>query len=119
MSNTPRRWISAKYQKPQDGKEIYYFCKRLGIFKGEYHYLKSSYANPHKFSSLNGGVLDCDDVSYWMYYDHNYQDVIPLPPDYDKISLNHIKHMFDTEDNISVPLCTEKITAVIYQDKTT
>ena len=33
--------------------------------------------------------LDADDVSYWMPYDHAFRDMIPLPPDYKKISLEN------------------------------
>lgn len=75
------KWISVREYLPQDGEKVYYFCEHLGIFRGEFHILKSSYANPNKFSS-NHGVLDSDDVSYWMPYDHTLRDMIPLPPDY-------------------------------------
>lgn len=77
-----RKWVLTEFCLPKEDQKVYYFCKSLGIFRGEYHYIDSSYANPHKFSS-NHGVLDADDVSYWMPYYEEYKDIIPLPPDYD------------------------------------
>lgn len=103
MNNIPRRWVSSKYILPKDGQKIYYFCEFLGIFQGEYHYIDSSYANPNKFSS-NHGVLDADDVSYWMPYDHAFRDMIPLPPDYIKKSLN-------SDEEINIPSNDQVFTA--------
>ena len=77
----PRRWVSARYSKPEEGQKVYYFSKNIGMFRGEFHIIESSYANPNKFSS-NHGVLDSDDVDYWMPNDHGLKDMIPLPPDY-------------------------------------
>ena len=79
-----RKWISTSDVLPKEGQKIYYFCDFLGIFMGEFHIIESSYANPNKFSS-NHGVLDSDDVNYWMPYDHSLEDMIPLPPDYKKV----------------------------------
>jgi len=76
-----RVWHSVKEQKPQEGQKVYYFSKNIGMFRGEFHIIESSYANPNKFSS-NHGVVDSDDVSHWMPYDHGIKDIIPLPPDY-------------------------------------
>lgn len=79
MNNT---WKNIKEEKPIEGQKVYYFSKNLsGIFRGEYHYISSSYSNPHKFSSRHG-VVDADDISHWMPYDHSLRDIIPLPPDY-------------------------------------
>ena len=76
-----RKWILASFCLPKDGQKIYYFCDRLGIFRGEFHVDNSSIANPNKFMS-DYGILDADDVQYWMPYDHALKDMIPLPPDY-------------------------------------
>jgi len=81
-----RQWINIKEDVPEEGSKIYYFSKDLGIFKGEYYYLKSVNGSvcPHKFTS-NHGLLDGNKVSHWMLYDHHYRNMIPLPPDYNKI----------------------------------
>jgi hypothetical protein len=76
-----RKWIATNYYLPEEGQKIYYFSPQVGIFRGEFHVIPSSFANPNKFSS-NHGVLDADDVPYWMPYDHGLKDMIPLPPDY-------------------------------------
>lgn len=95
-----RKWISIRDQKPTEGQKIYYFCDFLGIFRGEYHYIDSSYANPNKFSS-NYGVLDADDISHWMPYDHAYRDMIPLPPDYDKVDINNAQSIMNKGEDFA------------------
>ena len=81
-----RKWIATGVCLPIDGQKIYYFCDTLGIFRGEFHIDKSSIGNPNKFSS-NHGVVDADDIQYWMPYDHSLRDMIPLPPDYKKVDI--------------------------------
>ena len=78
-----RKWISIINQKPTEGQKVYYFSNFVGIFRGEYFYDENSKSNPHKFYSEHG-ILDADDISHWMPYDHGLKDVIPLPPDYTK-----------------------------------
>lgn len=78
-----RQWITTRYILPKENQKIYYFGKEIGIFRGEYFYDSSSISNPHKFYS-EYGIVDADDVSYWMPYDHGLKDMIPLPPDYKK-----------------------------------
>ena len=97
-----RKWFSVKEQKPEDGQKVYYFCDFLGIFRGEYHYLKSKYSSPHKFSSHHG-ILDSDEVSHWMPYDHALKDIIPLPPDYKKTPITNIQSMLNSGEEISIP----------------
>lgn len=76
------KWIKITDSIPEKEQKVYYFSKNIGMFRGEYHYIESSYANPHKFMS-DHGVVDSNDISHWMPYDHNYRNMIPLPPDYD------------------------------------
>ena len=76
-----RKWISVKYILPSNTQKVYYFSNFLGMFRGEYFYDKNSKGNPHKFYSEHG-IVDADDISYWMPYDHTLRDMIPLPPDY-------------------------------------
>lgn len=78
-----RKWIASTHIVPQHNQKVYYFSSLLGIFKGEYFYDTESKSNPHKFYSEHG-VLDIDDISHWMPYDHSLRDMIPLPPDYKK-----------------------------------
>ena len=110
MNKIPRKWVSTNYLIPKDGQKVYYFCESLGIFRGEYHYIDSSYANPNKFSS-NHGVLDADDVSYWMPYDHAFRDMIPLPPDYNKIPLENLQSMENSGEEIKIPSTDLNFTA--------
>jgi len=107
MNNTLRKWISTKYYLPNEGQKIYYFSSNVGMFRGEFHIIQSSYANPNKFSS-NHGVLDADDVSYWMPYDHSLRDMIPLPPDYNKIDAHNSQSMINSGldlnfDEVEIP----------------
>lgn len=97
-----RKWISIRDQKPTEGQKVYYFCDFLGIFRGEYHYIKSIHQTvcPHKFTS-NHGVLDGNDVSYWMPYDHSYRDMIPLPPDYDKVDIHNVQAIMNKGENFA------------------
>lgn len=74
-----RKWILSTFLLPEKGQKIYYFSENVGIFRGTYEYDSSSKGNPHKFISKHG-ILDRDDVSYWMPYDHSLRDMIPLPP---------------------------------------
>lgn len=89
-----RKWINIKERLPSEGQKIYYFSEKVGMFRGEFHIIKSLYSNPNKFSS-NHGVLDSDDISHWMSYDHSIRDIIPLPPNYvsssEEISYSEIK----------------------------
>lgn len=78
-----RKWIASKYILPSNNQKVYYFSNFLGIFRGEYFYDATSKGNPHKFYSEHG-IVDADDISYWMPYDHGLKDMIPLPPDYNK-----------------------------------
>lgn len=78
-----RQWISVKYILPSNNQKVYYFSNFLGMFRGEYFYDENSKGNPHKFYS-EYGIVDADDISYWMPYDHSLRDMIPLPPDYIK-----------------------------------
>lgn len=87
-----RKWILSEVCLPTQGQKIYYFCDRLGIFRGEFHVDNSSIANPNKFMS-DYGILDADDVQYWMPYDHGMKDMIPLPPNY---------HLVDTNNSCSM-----------------
>lgn len=82
-----RQWVKTKDRLPEEGQKVYYFCDFLGIFRGEFHIIKSSYANPNKFSS-NHGVLDPDEVTHWMLYDHSLRDIIPLPPEYKGVDIH-------------------------------
>jgi len=105
-----RQWIKTKDKIPEEGQKVYYFCDFLGIFRGEYHFQKTRVAiaiSPHTFVS-NLGVLDADDVTYWMPYDHSLRDIIPLPPDYNKIDIHNSQSMINsgldiTHDEIEVP----------------
>ena len=90
-----RKWILASFCLPKDGQKIYYFCDRLGIFRGEFHVDNSSIANPNKFMS-DYGILDADDVQYWMPYDHGMKDMIPLPPNYRLVDTNTLQPMINS-----------------------
>ena len=90
-----RKWILASFCLPKDGQKIYYFFDRLGIFRGEFHVDNSSIANPNKFMS-DYGVLDADDVQYWMPYDHGMKDMIPLPPNYRLVDTNTSQPMINS-----------------------
>ena len=98
MKNT-RKWILSSFCLPKDGQKIYYFCDTLGIFRGEFHIDKSSIGNPNKFSS-NHGVVDADDIQYWMPYDHSLRDMIPLPPNYNLIDINSSQSMISSDLDI-------------------
>jgi hypothetical protein len=76
-----REWISISERKPEENQKIYYFGDHLGMFRGEYFYDETSKGNPHKFYSEHG-IVDADDISHWMPYDHGLKDIIPFPPDY-------------------------------------
>lgn len=107
MNNAIRKWIATQYVLPQEGQKVYYFCPQVGIFRGEFHTIPSSFSNPNKFSS-NHGVLDADDVSYWMPYDHSLRDMIPLPPDYNKIDAHNLQSMINSGldlnfDEVEIP----------------
>ena len=80
-----RQWISSKYILPSNNQKVYYFSSFLGMFRGEYFYDENSKGNPNKFYSEHG-IVDADDISYWMPYDHGLKDMIPLPPDYKQSS---------------------------------
>lgn len=108
--NETRKWISTRYSLPDEGQKIYYFCDFLGIFRGEYHLEKNRVAiaiSPHTFVS-NHGKLDSDEVSYWMPYDHSLRDMIPLPPNYQKVDINNSQSMINSGldlnfDEIEIP----------------
>jgi len=108
--NETRKWISTRYLLPDEGQKIYYFCDFLGIFRGEYHLEKTRVAialSPHTFIS-NHGKLDSDEVTYWMPYDHALKDIIPLPPNYQKVDINHSQSMINSGldlnfDEIEIP----------------
>lgn len=105
-----RKWISTRYHLPDEGQKIYYFCDFLGIFRGEYHLEKTRVAialSPHTFIS-NHGKLDSDEVTYWMPYDHAFRDMIPLPPDYNKVDNHHSQAMINSGldfnyDTVEIP----------------
>lgn len=102
-----RQWQTTSKKLPNEGQKIYYFCDFLGIFRGEYHFSKNSYGSPHKFISKHG-ILDSDDVSHWMTYDHSLKDMVPLPPDYIKADINRnsqslINSGEDMIDNYELP----------------
>lgn len=85
-----RQWINITDTLPEEGQKVYYFCNFLGIFRGEYHFQKNRVAiaiSPHTFVS-NHGILDADEVTHWMPYDHALRDIIPLPPDYKKVDIH-------------------------------
>jgi hypothetical protein len=90
-----RKWILSEVCLPTQGQKIYYFCDRLGIFRGEFHVDNSSIANPNKFMS-DYGILDADDVQYWMPYDHGMKDMIPLPPNYRLVDMNTSQPMINS-----------------------
>ena len=95
-----RQWIKTKDKIPEEGQKVYYFCDFLGIFRGEYHLEETRVAigiSPHTFIS-NHGKLDSDEVTYWMPYDHALKDIIPLPPDYNRVDLSSINTMIDHVD---------------------
>lgn len=108
MSN--RKWVSVKENLPKEGQQIYYFCDFLGIFKGIYHFEKTRVAiaiSPHTFIS-NHGKLDADEVSYWMPYNHDLRNMIPLPPDYKKVDINNSQSMINSGldlnfDEVEIP----------------
>lgn len=105
--NDTRKWISTRYILPHEGQKVYYFCDTLGIFRGEFHIDKSSIGNPNKFSS-NHGVVDADDIQYWMPYDHSLRDMIPLPPDYKKVDIRNQQSIMNSGldihyDEIEIP----------------
>lgn len=95
-----RKWISIRYQKPTEGQKVYYFCDFLGIFRGEYFYDENSKGNPHKFYSEHG-IVDADDISYWMPYDHRLKDMIPLPPDYKKVDIHNIQSIMNKGEDFA------------------
>jgi len=105
--NDVRKWVSTRHILPHEGQKVYYFCDFLGIFRGEFHTIKSEYnscfgsVDPNKFSS-NHGVLDSDEVSYWMPYDHSLRDMIPLPPDYHKVDINNSQAIINTGLDLNV-----------------
>jgi len=97
--NDTRKWIATAYSLPTEGQKIYYFSK-VGIFRGEYHLEKERVAialSPHTFVN-DYGKFDSDEISYWMPYDHALKDIIPLPPDYNKVDLSSINTMIDQID---------------------
>lgn len=113
-----RKWINIKQKLPHEGQKIYYFCSFLGVFRGEFHTIKSLHSNPNKFSS-NHGVLDSDDVSHWMPYDHSLRDMIPLPPDYNKIDAHNLQSMINSGldlnfDEVEIPT-EHRITKFTYE----
>lgn len=105
-----RQWLSITDKLPEEGQKIYYFCNFLGIFRGEYHFQKDRMAiaiSPHTFVS-NHGKLDSDEVTYWMPYDHSLRDMIPLPPNYQKVDIDHSQSMINSGldlnfDEIEIP----------------
>ena len=38
-----------------------------------------------------------------MPYDHAYRDMIPLPPDYNKVPLEHLQSMINSGEEIYIP----------------
>lgn len=99
--NDTRKWIATNYYLPEEGQKIYYFSPQVGIFRGEFHVIPSSFANPNKFSS-NHGVLDADDVPYWMPYDHGLKDMIPLPPDYQPFDFSQKDAIIDQAYSVDI-----------------
>ena len=105
-----RQWLNITDKLPEEGQKIYYFCNFLGIFRGEYHFQKNRVAiaiSPHTFVS-NHGILDADEVTHWMPYDHSLKDIIPLPPDYKKVDIHHSQAMINSGldlnfDEIEIP----------------
>jgi hypothetical protein len=79
-----RKWVSTQDQMPEDAYKIYFFTEDEGIFLGHYQYQQYRYESPHVFL-CSGKILTEEAVSFWMLYDHKLKDVIPLPPDYNKI----------------------------------
>ena len=94
-----RQWISSKYILPSNNQKVYYFSSFLGMFRGEYFYDENSKGNPHKFHS-DYGIVDADDISYWMPYDHGFKDMIPLPPDYQKVDYSDSDTIINDENGI-------------------
>lgn len=95
-----RKWIASGYILPQNNQKVYYFCDFLGIFRGEYFYDNTSKSNPHKFCSEHG-ILDGDDISYWMPYDHRLKDMIPLPPDYKKVDIHSVQSIINNGEDFT------------------
>jgi len=105
-----RKWVKTTDTLPEEGQKVYYFCDFLGIFRGEYHLQKTRVAiaiSPHTFVS-NHGILDADEVTHWMPYDHSLKDMIPLPPDYHKVDIHHSQAMINSGldlnfDEVEIP----------------
>ena len=105
-----RKWVKTTDTLPEEGQKVYYFCDFLGIFRGEYHLQKTRVAiaiSPHIFVSKHG-VLDADEVTHWMPYDHSFRDIIPLPPNYKKVDIHHSQSMINSAldldfDEVEIP----------------
>lgn len=99
-----RKWIATNYYLPEEGQKVYYFSK-VGIFRGEYRLEKERVAialSPHTFVN-DHGKFDSDEISYWMPYDHALKDVIPLPPDYNKVDFSQRNAIIDQVRSVSIP----------------
>ena len=78
-----RKWYKTTDKLPEkDEVKVYYFTKSNRLLRGTYHLMPSAYADAHKFRNEVDGLINSDQVTHWMVYDHHYKDVLPLPPDY-------------------------------------
>ena len=77
-----RKWYRINVRLPEDEDKVYYFTKSNRLLRGTYHLMPSAFADVHKFRNEVDGLINSDQVTHWMIYDHHYKDVLPLPPEY-------------------------------------
>jgi hypothetical protein len=105
------KWISMEDQKPEAGRELYYFFEVLGVYKGKYE--RNAY--PVEFGVDENGdpyYSDCfygekgflgDDVTHWQYaYDAEEGFMPDVPEDYVMIYDGHFSGYSHKDNTILV-----------------